>query len=85
MLATMDPALHWLGAGFKEALAMLWMTFWPLVLGFTLSGMVQSFLPRDALRSRLGTTSAATVAESSLLRGVSLSKPADNLKTMAMS
>jgi YHS domain-containing protein/uncharacterized membrane protein YraQ (UPF0718 family) len=73
MLAALKPMLHWLGTGFKEALAMVWMTWWPLVLGFTLSGMVQSFLPRDGLRSRLGATSPATVAESSLLGVISSS------------
>ncbi|HEY1825294.1 MAG TPA: permease [Acidimicrobiales bacterium] len=56
MIAT-APALHWLTSGFKEALAMVWMTFWPLVLGFALSGVVQGCVPRSALRDRLGSDS----------------------------
>lgn len=52
---------------------MVWMTFWPLVLGFSLSGAVQSFLPRDALRERLGRTTPATVGRASLLGVVSSS------------
>ena len=52
---------------------MVWMTWWPLVLGFTLSGAVQSFLPRDGLRAQLGTTTPRTVATSSILGVISSS------------
>ena len=52
---------------------MVWMTFWPLVLGFTLSGAVQSFLPRDGLRTQLGRTTPSTVAKASLLGVISSS------------
>jgi uncharacterized membrane protein YraQ (UPF0718 family)/YHS domain-containing protein len=69
----MDHAAHWVGSGLKEGAAMLWMTWWPLVFGFTLSGLVQSFLPRDALRRTLGATTPASVAEASLLGAVSSS------------
>ena len=57
------PAASWIGTGLRESAAMVWITWWPLVLGFTLSGLLQSFLPRDALRAQLGTTSAASVAK----------------------
>jgi uncharacterized protein len=70
---TLAQAAGWIGQGFKEAAAMVWVTFWPLVLGFSLSGAVQSFLPRDALRARLGRTSPATVARASLLGMISSS------------
>ena len=73
MTAALSPVLHWFGAGFKEALAMVWMTWWPLVLGFSLSGLVQSFLPRDGLRSQLGATSTTSVAKASLLGVISSS------------
>jgi hypothetical protein len=59
--------VHWFAVGFKETAAMVWLTFWPLVLGFTLSGVVQSVIPRDALRAQLGTTSPRSVAKASLL------------------
>src|SRR5579863_1161498 len=52
---------------------MLWITWWPLVLGFTLSGLVQSLLPRDALRAQLGTTNPKSVAKSSVLGVISSS------------
>src|SRR5579863_3657831 len=52
---------------------MLWITWWPLVLGFTLSGLVQSLLPRDALRAQLGTTNPKSVAKASVLGIISSS------------
>ncbi len=72
MLAATAP-WHWLWAGFREAAAMVWMTWWPLVLGFSLSGAVQSFLPRDGLRARLGRTSLGAVITSALLGMISSS------------
>ena len=65
--------LVWLGRGFKEALAMVWMTFWPLVLGFTLAGIVQGMIPRATLRRQLGTDSPRTHATASLLGALSSS------------
>jgi uncharacterized membrane protein YraQ (UPF0718 family) len=65
--------LSWLGSGFKEALAMVWMTWWPLVLGFTLAGFVQGALPRDALRRRLGVDSFRSHATATLLGTLSSS------------
>jgi YHS domain-containing protein len=65
--------LHWLGTGFKESLAMVWMTWWPLVLGFTLAGVVQGMLPRAALRRELGSDSARSHAKASLLGALSSS------------
>jgi uncharacterized membrane protein YraQ (UPF0718 family)/YHS domain-containing protein len=52
---------------------MLWITWWPLILGFTLSGFVQSLLPRDGLRTQLGATNARGVATSSVLGVISSS------------
>ncbi|HTB08306.1 MAG TPA: permease, partial [Acidimicrobiales bacterium] len=65
--------LVWVGRGFKEALAMVWMTFWPLVLGFTLAGVVQGMIPRAALRRRLGTDTPGSHATASLLGALSSS------------
>ncbi len=65
--------LSWLASGFKEALAMVWMTWWPLVLGFTLAGLVQGTLPRGALRERLGSNSARSHATATLLGTLSSS------------
>jgi hypothetical protein len=52
---------------------MLWITWWPLILGFTLSGLVQSLLPRDGLRAQLGSTNATSVAKASVLGVISSS------------
>jgi hypothetical protein len=65
--------LSWLGSGFKEAIAMVWMTWWPLVLGFTLAGVVQGALSRDALRQRLGSDSVRSHATATLLGTLSSS------------
>jgi uncharacterized membrane protein YraQ (UPF0718 family) len=73
MIGAIPAVVHWFALGFKEALAMIWMTWWPLVLGFTISGLVQSLLPRDSLRAALGTTSPASVVKASMLGVISSS------------
>src|ERR1700691_4571650 len=73
MIGATPALLHWLAVGFKETLAMIWMTWWPLVLGFSLSGLIESLLPRDALRAALGPTTASSVAKASLLGVISSS------------
>jgi uncharacterized protein len=73
VVATVHTFFHGVGDGLREALAMLWITWWPLVLGFTLSGFVQSLLPRDALRAQLGATNATSVAKASVLGVISSS------------
>ncbi|MFZ1063842.1 MAG: permease [Acidimicrobiales bacterium] len=69
----MRQVLDWLGAGLRESLAMIWTTFWPLVLGFGLSGLVQSLVPRNGLRASLGTTSPRSAARATALGVVSSS------------
>src|ERR1019366_5176934 len=73
MIGAEPTFVHWFAVGFKETAAMVWLTWWPLVLGFSLSGLVQSLLPRDALRAQLGTTSPGSVAKASLLGVISSS------------
>lgn len=41
---------------------MLWETLWALIVGFTLSGVVQAFVSRDQMQSRLGDHRPRTVA-----------------------
>ena len=43
-----------IGHGLFEAFFMFFETFWALVLGFGLSGAVQAFVSRDAMRSKMG-------------------------------
>ena len=67
MIGATPAFVHWFVVGFRETLAMIWLTWWPLVLGFGLSGLVQSLVPRDALRAQLGTNSPTSVAKATLL------------------
>ena len=51
-----------IGRSLREAFFMFWETFWPLVLGFGLSGAVQAFVSRDSLRAKLGSHRPPAVA-----------------------
>jgi len=44
---------------------MFWETLWPLVLGFTLSGVVQAFVSKEKIQSRLGDHGPASVIRAS--------------------
>src|ERR1700693_3334910 len=44
---------------------MFWETLWPLILGFTLSGAVQAFVPRERLERTMGDHRPAAVARAS--------------------
>jgi uncharacterized membrane protein YraQ (UPF0718 family) len=70
---TLRHVLDWLGSGLRESLAMVWVTFWPLVLGFGLSGLVQSMVPRDGLRAKLGATTPVTTVRATFLGVISSS------------
>ena len=43
-----------LGRGLREGFFMFWETLWALVLGFTLSGVVQAFIPKEKMLAKLG-------------------------------
>jgi len=49
----------------RAGFLMFWETLWPLVLGFGLSGAVQSLVSRDAMRRSLGDHRPAAVARAS--------------------
>src|SRR5437763_16065074 len=57
----------------KEGFFMFWETLWALVLGFTLSGMVQAFVSRDQMRRALGDRRPAEVGRASVFGMVSSS------------
>ena len=42
------------GRSLREGFFMFWETLWPLILGFTLSGAVQAFVPREQLERSMG-------------------------------
>ncbi len=62
-----------IGRSLREGFFMFWETLWPLVLGFGLSGAVQAFVPRDAMRRRLGDHRAPAVVRASAYGMVSSS------------
>ena len=64
---------HGLGHGADEAFFMFWETLWALVLGFVLSGAVQAFVSRDAMRTALGDHAPKTVAKAGFFGVISSS------------
>jgi uncharacterized membrane protein YraQ (UPF0718 family)/YHS domain-containing protein len=61
------------GRSLREGFFMFWVTLWPLILGFGLSGAVQAFVPRDALRRKLGDHRPPAVARATVFGMVSSS------------
>src|SRR5204862_8000298 len=55
-------AMDWLWLSFYRALAMLWATFWALVLGFTISGVLQVFVSKEKMTRAFGRTNLKSVA-----------------------
>jgi uncharacterized protein len=54
--------MDWLWLSLHHALAMLWATFWALVLGFTISGVLQIFVSKEQMTRVLGRTNLKSVA-----------------------
>src|SRR6266567_4435914 len=55
-------AMDWLWLSLYHALAMLWATFWALVLGFTISGMLQVFVIKERMSRAFGQTNLKSVS-----------------------
>jgi hypothetical protein len=72
MLA-MATALVDVGRSLREGFFMFWETLWPLILGFGLSGAVQSFVSRDAMRQKLGDHRPAAIVRASVYGMISSS------------
>ncbi|GAC1324386.1 MAG: hypothetical protein NVSMB13_05720 [Mycobacteriales bacterium] len=62
-----------LGNSLSEGFFMFWETLWALVLGFTLSGAVQSFVSRDEMHKALGDHRPRTIVRTSPLGAASSS------------
>jgi uncharacterized membrane protein YraQ (UPF0718 family) len=55
MVASMAHVIaNWMWLGAESAVSMLWLIWWPLVVGFAVAGVIQAFVPRDGLRQRMG-------------------------------
>src|SRR5438309_8570223 len=55
-------AMDWLWLSLYHGLAMLWATFWALVLGFTISGALQVFVSKEQMSRAFGHTNLNSVA-----------------------
>jgi len=55
-------AMDWLWLSLYHALAMLWATFWALVMGFTVSGVLQVFVSKEQMSRAFGQTNLKTVS-----------------------
>ena len=63
VLATVG--LAGIGRSLRESFYMFWETFWPLVLGFSLSGAVQAFVSKQRMQRALGDHRPAAVLRAS--------------------
>jgi YHS domain-containing protein/uncharacterized membrane protein YraQ (UPF0718 family) len=62
-----------IGDSLQEGFFMFWETLWALVLGFTLSGAVQSFVSRAEMQKAMGDHRPRTIVKTSLLGAASSS------------
>jgi uncharacterized membrane protein YraQ (UPF0718 family)/YHS domain-containing protein len=62
-----------IGRSLREGFFMFWETLWPLVLGFGLSGVVQSFVSRETMQQKLGDHRPAAVGRATVYGMVSSS------------
>jgi uncharacterized membrane protein YraQ (UPF0718 family)/YHS domain-containing protein len=72
VLATASFLLD-VGRSLREGFFMFWVTLWPLILGFGLSGAVQAFVRRDTLRRKLGDHRPPAVARATVFGMISSS------------
>ena len=59
-LAALAPLVD-VGHSLREGFFMFWETLWALVLGFSLSGVVQAFVSKDQMQAKLGNHRPAAV------------------------
>jgi uncharacterized membrane protein YraQ (UPF0718 family) len=69
----LGSALGDVGRSLREGFFMLWETLWPLLLGFSLSGVVQAFASREQMQRVMGDHRAPAAARASGLGMVSSS------------
>jgi uncharacterized protein len=72
------------GRSCRDAFYMFWDTLWALVLGFTISGAVQAFVPHRSIERRLGDHRPASVARATAY-GISSSSCSYAASAMARS
>jgi uncharacterized membrane protein YraQ (UPF0718 family)/YHS domain-containing protein len=62
-----------IGRSLREGFFMFWVTLWPLILGFGVSGAVQTFVSRDAMQRTLGDHRPAAIVRASVFGAISSS------------
>ncbi|WP_237482759.1 permease [Lichenibacterium dinghuense] len=65
--------LHQIGHALLMSLGMMWQTGWTLVLGFTVSALLQTVVPADKMREALGRGGAKDIAAATALGAASSS------------
>ncbi len=65
--------LHVLWHGIRDTLLMGWQVWWALVFGFFISAVVQAWVPREQIQSRLGSAGLRPLAEATALGAASSS------------
>ncbi len=58
----MTEVLEVIWHGLRDSLLMAWQVWWALVLGFTISGIVQAWVPRERIERSLSSSGARPVA-----------------------
>jgi uncharacterized protein len=64
---------HVLWHGIRDALLMGWQVWWALAFGFFVSAIVQAWIPRERIQSRLGSAGLRPLAEATALGAASSS------------
>src|SRR3954466_6068599 len=69
----MNDVLDVIGSGLKDAFLMAWEVWWALVLGFTISAIVQAWVPRERIQASMSGSGAGPVARATGLGAASSS------------
>ena len=69
----MTDVLDVIGSGLKDAFLMAWEVWWALVLGFTISAIVQAWVPRERIQASMSGSGAGPVARATGLGAASSS------------
>src|SRR3954468_23393690 len=69
----MSDVLDVIGSGLKDAFLMAWEVWWALVLGFTISAIVQAWVPRERIQASMAGSGVGPVAKATGLGAASSS------------
>src|SRR3954453_9564378 len=69
----MTDVLDVIGSGLKDAFLMAWEVWWALVLGFSISAIVQACVPRERIQASMSGSGVGPVARATGLGGASSS------------